>query len=112
MSELSVENEVIMWGYRVIVPTKVRSRLLSELHSTHEGVTKMKSNARAHFWWPSLDKVIERVVSECRICTILRPGPNKSTLISCVKSNYFYERIHADFLGPIKGKIIIDIYAK
>ncbi|KAF2889095.1 hypothetical protein ILUMI_17078, partial [Ignelater luminosus] len=40
---------------------KLRDSLLAELHSTHEGLSKMKANARAYFWWLSLDADIERV---------------------------------------------------
>ncbi|KAF2895775.1 hypothetical protein ILUMI_10399 [Ignelater luminosus] len=45
-----------MWA---VVPTKLRSLLLSQLHTTHEGIGKMKANAYSYFWWPSLDKDIE-----------------------------------------------------
>ena len=33
-----------MLGYRVIMPVKFRDRLLSELHSDHPGISKIKIN--------------------------------------------------------------------
>lgn len=113
--ELYIEQGVIMWGYRVVIPIKLRSKLLLELHATHEGIIKMKNNARSYFWWPNLDKNIESYVKNCDICMSARPEPNKSKIISWPKTNEPYERVHADFLGPIQGKtilLIVDSFSK
>lgn len=40
-SELSFDNGVIMWGYRVVIPTTLRQQLLKELQITHEGMVKI-----------------------------------------------------------------------
>nr|XP_029732609.1 uncharacterized protein K02A2.6-like [Aedes albopictus] len=48
-TELIVEEEVLMWGYRIVAPAKLRTFLLQELHSTHMGIVKMKSLARNYF---------------------------------------------------------------
>lgn len=33
--ELTIEENCIMWGYRVIIPTKLQEEILSELHTSH-----------------------------------------------------------------------------
>lgn len=91
----------------MVIPTKLRQQLLAELHSTREGVCKMTANAI--FWWPLLDREIEQMVVECRICSLTRPEPKKAVLMPGVKSNYFYEQVYADFLGPIRSKMILII---
>ena len=47
--EISIEDGLIMWGYRVLVPKKFNVELLKELHPTYIGVSKMKSLARQYF---------------------------------------------------------------
>ena len=46
--ELSVSDHVFLWGSRVIVPPKARERVIDVLHSTHPGVSRMKSLARSY----------------------------------------------------------------
>ena len=43
--DLSVEGNSILWGCRVIVPEKLRKKVLSELHQGHPGVVRMKTLA-------------------------------------------------------------------
>ena len=49
-----------MWGYRVVIPKKLRPQILNELHLTHLGVVKMKPTARSFFSWPGIDNDIEK----------------------------------------------------
>ncbi|XP_060801401.1 uncharacterized protein K02A2.6-like [Amyelois transitella] len=114
-NELYIDQNVIMWGYRVVIPEKLRSHLLKELHSTHEGIVKMKCNARSYFWWPGLDMQIENLIKSCDVCMTYRSEPPKAPIISWPRTKVPYERVHADFLGPIDNKmilLIIDSYSK
>ena len=40
-NELSVQNGCLMWGIRVIIPIKLRNKVLDELHVGHIGIVKM-----------------------------------------------------------------------
>ena len=48
--DLYVENEVIFFGFHIVIPTAQHCRLLLELHMTHIGIVKMKEVARQYFW--------------------------------------------------------------
>ena len=74
-SELTVEEGCLLWGIRVLVPLKLRGKLLQELHTDHPGVTRMKSVARSHMWWPGLDKAIEQMAKSCRSCQTVKGSP-------------------------------------
>jgi len=60
-----------MWGMKVIVPTKLRGKVLEELHSGHPGIVKMKSLARTLVWWPGVDKEIDPFAKKCDSCRSL-----------------------------------------
>lgn len=78
--ELHVEGKVLFWGYRTVIPTKFTKLLLTELHSTHLGIVKMKSLARSYFWWQNIDIDIESTANNCNICIMHKPEPQKIAL--------------------------------
>ncbi|XP_043287520.1 uncharacterized protein K02A2.6-like [Venturia canescens] len=114
-NECYIENGIVMWGYRAIIPKKLWPIFLAEIHSTHIGMAKMKMLARQYFWWPNLDKNIEEYVKNCNACMSTAKAPPKAALIKFREAEAPYERVHIDFLGPFHGKsylLIIDAYSK
>ena len=61
-NELSIENDIIMWGLRVVIPSCYHRKVLSKLHKNHSGMPTMKSLSRLHIWFPNIDKEIEKLV--------------------------------------------------
>ncbi|XP_003241242.1 uncharacterized protein K02A2.6-like [Acyrthosiphon pisum] len=113
--ELVYESKILMWGYRIIIPSCLTSILLKELHGSHMGIVKMKSLARSYFWWPSLDLDIETLAKNCAVCVTFRPEPAKTMLTKWPQSTRVFERIHADYAGPINNKmylILTDSFSK
>jgi len=113
--ELSVKEDCVLWGYRVIIPNSLRLELLEELHGAHLGVVKMKTLARSYFWWPDLDKDIKNIAKACKGCSEFADNPPKSTLHVWKWPQGPNHRIHIDFCGPINGHmylIITDAYSK
>ena len=42
--ELSLLDGCILWGSRVVIPSKATATVLQELHEGHPGITRMKQN--------------------------------------------------------------------
>jgi hypothetical protein len=63
--ELSVEGGCLMWGQRVVVPPPGRQQVIDELHEGHPRMSRMKSLACSHMWWPGLDADIAAKVQAC-----------------------------------------------
>ena len=65
------------------MPTKLRPRLLQELHQDHPGVgmnEQMKAVARSYFWWAGLDMEIKQVASSCVECQSVKNLPPSAPL--------------------------------
>ena len=77
-NELSVEGDCVLWGIQVIVPKKLQYEVLVELHRDHQGIARMKAIVRSYMWWPGLDKCLENVAKNCRICKSVKSSSTSS----------------------------------
>ena len=104
-----------MWGSKVVIPTKLRPRVLSELHDGHMGVVKMKSVARSYVWWPGIDQDIETMAKSCTGCQRVQHMPAAAPLHVWEWPSAKWDRIHVDYAGPVDGQmflVIVDAYSK
>ena len=47
-AELALSEALILWGRRVVIPTKLRPEVLKLLHEEHQGIVRMKNLARSY----------------------------------------------------------------
>ena len=59
-SELSIKDDIILLGARVVIPCPAERPILQQLHNGHPGVSKIKMLARSE--WPGIDGDIEKMV--------------------------------------------------
>ena len=67
--ELTVQEELLVRGGRLVMPTIMRPEILDRLHSAHQGITKCRLRARESVWWPGLSGQLEKMVQSCPICS-------------------------------------------
>ena len=114
-TELSIQDDCLLWGNRLIIPQQGRQRVLSALHDGHPGIARMKSFARAIAWWPKMDSDIERVSKACTSCKENQAMPPKEPLHPWSWPSRPWSRLHIDHAGPFMGKlflIVVDAYSK
>ena len=113
--ELTVEQDCLLWGARVVIPTKLQEIMLKLLHDTHPGMVRMKTLARSYVWWPRIDKALENVVHTCQTCQQTRNEPRKALLHLLEFPARPWQRVHVDFAGPCQGRmwlIVVDAHSK
>ena len=101
--EITVEGDCLLWGSRVVIPSKHRDHILTELHRDHPGCSRMNSFARSYVWWPDMDKDIEGLAKACMSCQAHKHTPPPATLHPCTWPPKPWRRIHVDFAGPFLG---------
>ena len=107
--EFTVEEGCLLRGIRVVIPTRYQRQLLTELHINHPGMVRMKSLARLHVWWSTLDQDIEQTVRDCTSCQANRcksPFKVSNPWIWPVRP---WQRIHLDFAGPVEGGMYLAV---
>lgn len=112
--EMSIEADCLMWGLRVIVPSKLQSRILDELHVAHPGMVRMKEVARSHVWWPNIDREIEELVRGCTGCQQVKSAPAVAPVMPWIWPSIPWYRIHVDFAEK-EGRhylIVMDSHSK
>lgn len=111
---MTLESGCILWGYRTVVPSKLRQTVLQDLHISHMGIFKTKSLARSYVYWPNIDGDIEKPIKGCEPRNLAQASPEKSTLIPWSPTDSAWKRIHIDY-ADINGAyyyIIVDAYSK
>ena len=114
-TELSTEKGCVLWGSRIVVPTVLRKDVLDLLHIAHQGVVAVKALARSYVWWPRINEEIENVIQLCQACQNSQNRPARSKPHPWKPATKPWERIHADFCGPVHGSmwlIVVDAYSK
>nr|XP_049694867.1 uncharacterized protein K02A2.6-like [Helicoverpa armigera] len=111
---LHIDHGCIVWGYRIVVPERLRAQILEEVHTGHVGVVRMKSIARNYVWWPRLDSDIEARAAACAACRAQLDAPPRHTPVPYVWPSEPWTRLHVDFL-QYQGKyyfLILDSHSK
>lgn len=112
---LSTNGDCLLYLDRTVIPSIHRKRVLTHLHNSHPGITRMKALARCFVYWPGIDGDISTLVNECSACQDAAKAPRKTSLASWPIPSGPWQRIHADFAGPINNKmflILVDAYSK
>ena len=66
--DLWTANGIVMYGSRVVFPTKLQQQVLRELHSFHEGQDHTLRRARQVVYWPSIINDFRNGVRCCAEC--------------------------------------------
>ena len=113
--ELSVQNNCLLWGNRVVIPRKWKESVLTLLHESHPGIVRMKATARMFLWYPGLDHDIEATVKSCEKCQLHGNVPPPAPLQPWIWPSQPWSRLHIDYAGPYLGHhylVVIDAHSK
>ena len=92
-----MHNGVVLYCDRIVIPLSLRRKVMSILHSAHQGVSAMERRARATVFWPGLTKDIQAVRSSCVHCNRNAPSQAAPPPMGSTQPTTSFEKIFADF---------------
>ena len=96
-NSLTIDQECLLFGSKVVVPSSLRSQVLDLLHDCHPGIVRMKMLARSCVWWPNIDSDIETKCSLCEPCSLHNAKRNHDFYVPWTPAKSPFERVHIDF---------------
>ena len=78
--ELYIEDDLILYGCRLLISTAMRKTILAHLHLAHQGITRTKQRARLTLYWPGMDNDIENIITSCTQCQDHLPSNHEEPL--------------------------------
>ena len=100
---------VIIKNNKILIPKQLRREVLESLHSAHQGVTGMTSNARQRLFWPGLDSQLRLIRSQCKDCNDVTPSNAREPMTEAPLPTFPFELTVTDFFDH-KGFLYL-IYA-
>ena len=109
---LSVDEDLIVYGCRLVIPARMRREVLSQLHEAHQGSVRTKQRARLSVYWPGIDNDIDNIIHSCKHCQERLPSNPKEQLVLKPRPDRPFQEIAIDFCsyGGHDFLIIVDCF--
>ena len=99
--ELCLFGNIVLRGTRIVVPKKLRGRVIELGHEGHQGLVKMKQRLRTKVWWPGMDKDAETFCKTCHGCQVAGGLCHPEPLHMTELPQGPWQDIAVDFMGPL-----------
>jgi hypothetical protein len=107
--ELSVDDGLVLFGRRIVIPRPARRELIKKLHAAHQGIVRMKRRARQTVFWPGMSNDITLWVESCQACQERLPHQQKEPLMRDPLPTRVFEDVSADLFQV--GSLHVLVYA-
>lgn len=114
--ELCFAGNILLRGTKIVIPEKLRTRILELAHEGHPGMTKMKQRLRSKVWWPKIDPQTETFVKQCRGCALVAAPSKPEPMIRKKLPSEPWLHLAMDLCGPLPSGhnllVIVDYYSR
>ena len=95
--QLSVDDDLVVYGCRLVIPPALRKQVLSELHASHQGRLRTKQRAKLIVYWPGMDNEIDNVILGCKMCQDNLPSHPPEPIIQKPRPTRPFQEIAVDY---------------
>ena len=75
---MSLRNEVLFKGQRIIIPKAIRPEIMTRGHTSHLGIESCLRKARDLVFWPRMISDIKKTISQCPVSAELQASDPKN----------------------------------
>ena len=108
---------------QVVVPIALRQTILEQLHNNagHLGIHKTFEKVKERFFWPGYEQDVKDAVQQCDRCQRRNhPIPKHQAPIGTISSEYPFQKISWDIMGPLPATtrghkyilVVTDLFSK
>ncbi len=109
-NQLTIDDGLIVFGCRLLIPAKLQQSALRQLHAAHQGTVQTKSRARQVVYWPGMDNDIDNITLTCKLCQDYLPSHPPEPMVEKKRPSRSFQEIAADFCshGGHQFLIVVD----
>jgi len=93
--ELSLCDDLLLFGSRIIVPKTMRKVTLQKIHQRHQGIQKCQLRVKKSVWWPGVSRDMENFINSCPECQKTMNLP-REPLLQTPLPTYPWEKVTSD----------------
>ena len=111
--ELTVGQDLLLYGQRIVVPKSLQQETLRRIHDGHQGIQRSQLRARLSVWWPGVGSQIKSFVQNCPTC-VRNHTPRHEPLMSTPLPDYPWQKVASD-LFYWKGEhylVVVDYFSR
>ena len=109
---LTIDDDLIVYGCRLFIPSALRATMLSRLHEAHQGVSRSQARARLTLYWPGIDKDIENYMQNCCHCQNRLPSNVKQPMINKPVPECPFQQVAADIASYAGQQFLVIVDCK
>ncbi len=81
-----------------MIPIKLRSSVLSVLHSAHQGTTGMQLRAERSVFWPGLTDDLNKARAKCTACCRTAPSHSRLPPVTPIVPEFPFQHVVMDYM--------------
>ena len=113
--ELTVVDGMVLRGDRILIPAKLRQKMIEIAHEGHQGQVRTKQLLTVRVWFPGKDSQCDKFVSTCTciLCQVNTPVMHCEPLKMTELPEGPWSKVSMDFCGPMaKGDLALVFYCQ
>ena len=111
LDKLSLHNDLLLFGSRIVVPKQLRKLNLEKIHQGHQGINRCCLRVKSSIWWPGVSKEMEAFVKKCPHCEQFATPPEEP-MMSTPLPSHPWEKVGANLfeLDKTSYLIVVDYF--